>query len=443
MRTITFLLLIQLACTHAMAGSQLKVGDKVPDILFTDLVNYKSFTAKLSDFKGKYILIDFWATWCAPCVAGFPKLNKVQEEYKDKLQIILIAQDYKNLVTEFFESRSGLYIPSEVISPDDKKNTLNKLFPHTSVPHYVWINKEGFIVGITGSEQASEDNLIKFAKGEVITLENKPAQFVNPPNYTGATIDSIERTAGENSISLNPLIRYQSMITKYDERVTPGVSRNVLQGQPKMIDIRRFPITSIYGIACVGLDNYPSYTKVYEIKDSTVLEPTNVSIAQRMEWEKMNTYSYRLVMPPATDSIRFMAIMQQDINNNFDYTASIEKWKIKCYVLKSIGNSAQLKTTGKLSSYNASIYFIHLANCSMSDFINALGKYSDLTKSGNWRMPNIPIIDETGYKGNIDIIFNANLKDPEEVKNELKKHHLQLELLDREVNCLVIKDKVK
>lgn len=442
MRTIKLSWLILFVSMSAIAAPQLKIGDKVPDIFFNDLVNYKSATAKLSDFKGKCILIDFWATWCAPCVAGFPKLNKLQAEYNDRLQIILVAQDHKNLVTEFFDSRSGLNIPSEVISPNDKSNSLNKLFPHTSVPHYVWINKDGYIIGITGSEQASEENLRKFVDGDDLTLENKREQFVAPPTYNGLIIDSVEKVYGENRISINPLIQYQSVITQYDERISPGVSRNVIPGQPKMIDIRRFPIPALYGIAYLGLDNYPSFTKIYEVRDSTILEPAGVSMNKRNEWEKVHTYSYRLIMAPNTDSASFMATMQRDISNNFPYTATIEKRKVKCYVLKAHGDVSSLKTSGNEPSYNASVYYIHLTNSNMSDFLFALSKYSNLTKSGNWRMPAIPVLDETGYKGKIDIDFNANLKDPEEIKKELKKHHLQLELIDREIDCLVLKDKL-
>lgn len=442
MRTIILGMLIVFVFKTTIAAPQLKVGDKVPDILFNDLVNYKSTTAKLSDFNGKYILIDFWATWCAPCVASFPKLNKFQKENNDKFQIILIANDNKQLVTEFFDSRSGLNIPSEVISPNDKNNTINRLFPHTSVPHYIWINKEGYIIGITGAEQASEENLKKFVDGDELSLENKREQFVTPPNYNGLVIDSVEKINGENMVSFNPLVQYQSVITKYDERVSIGISRNVIPGQPKMIDIRRFPIPSLYSIAYLGLEKYPSFTKIYEFRDSTILEPVGISMNKRNDWEKSNSYSYRLIMPPNTDSAHFMSKMQQDISDHFNYTATIEKRKIKCYVVRSNGDTSFLKTKGGRTSYNASVYFIHLSNSSMSDFIFALSKYSNLTKSGDWHMPNIPIIDETGYKGKIDVKFDANLKDPEEIRNELKKHHLRLELQDREINCLVIKDKL-
>ena len=54
----------------------LKIGDKVPDIEFKNIINYKSKTARLSDFKGKLVILDFWGTWCTSCIAAFPKMEE-------------------------------------------------------------------------------------------------------------------------------------------------------------------------------------------------------------------------------------------------------------------------------------------------------------------------------------------------------------------------------
>ena len=48
----------------------------------------------VSTTRGKVLLLDFWATWCSPCVKGIPKLNELNDKYKDKgMQLIALSQD--------------------------------------------------------------------------------------------------------------------------------------------------------------------------------------------------------------------------------------------------------------------------------------------------------------------------------------------------------------
>ncbi|WP_211344299.1 TlpA disulfide reductase family protein [Flavivirga rizhaonensis] len=69
----------------------LKIGDKAPDF---SLENPSGEIISLSGFKGKYVLIDFWAYYCGPCIAKIPKLKKTYAKYKDQgLEIIGIHGD--------------------------------------------------------------------------------------------------------------------------------------------------------------------------------------------------------------------------------------------------------------------------------------------------------------------------------------------------------------
>ena len=58
-----------------------KVGDQSPDFEYEDK-DGKIYSLK--DFRGKYVLIDFWATYCAPCKKEIPYLEKIQEKFKKK-----------------------------------------------------------------------------------------------------------------------------------------------------------------------------------------------------------------------------------------------------------------------------------------------------------------------------------------------------------------------
>ena len=67
------------------------VGKPAPSLIVKSL---NGETLRLSDLKGKYVLIDFWATWCAPCVAETPNLQKLYKAYHDKgFEIIGVSLD--------------------------------------------------------------------------------------------------------------------------------------------------------------------------------------------------------------------------------------------------------------------------------------------------------------------------------------------------------------
>jgi cytochrome c biogenesis protein CcmG/thiol:disulfide interchange protein DsbE len=86
-------LIIAAAFSLLLAGSAfgMKVGDVAPDFTRTD---FASKTLKLSDHRGKLVLLNFWATWCPPCREEMPLFSRWQRELKGKgLQVIGVSMD--------------------------------------------------------------------------------------------------------------------------------------------------------------------------------------------------------------------------------------------------------------------------------------------------------------------------------------------------------------
>lgn len=95
--------LVSLAMGVASNTWAVKVGATAPEIVLNNLQR----TVKLSDYKGKTVYLDFWASWCGPCKQSFPWMNDMQAKYGSQgLQVIAVNVDKKQAdATAFLAQR--------------------------------------------------------------------------------------------------------------------------------------------------------------------------------------------------------------------------------------------------------------------------------------------------------------------------------------------------
>jgi thiol-disulfide isomerase/thioredoxin len=89
-------LLAASACLAAAVAlrAEVKVGDAFPGLASAGVVNLAG--GDLPNLEGKVTLVDFWASWCAPCKASFPAMGKLQKDYEGRgVQVVAISIDEK------------------------------------------------------------------------------------------------------------------------------------------------------------------------------------------------------------------------------------------------------------------------------------------------------------------------------------------------------------
>ena len=109
---------------------------------------------KLSELKGKVVVLDFWATWCGPCLASVPHMNEVARKYADKGVVIIgvCNKDGANKLLDTVEAK-GIAYPVCV----DSKGEINAAYAVDGFPDYYLIDRSGRIRGADVGNASLED----------------------------------------------------------------------------------------------------------------------------------------------------------------------------------------------------------------------------------------------------------------------------------------------
>jgi thiol-disulfide isomerase/thioredoxin len=124
-----------------------------------DYLNYAGGQTKLEDFKGKYVYIDVWATWCGPCRQEIPFLKKVEEKYQGK-NIVFVSisidkqKDLEKWRAMIKEKELG---GVQVFADNDWNSKFVQDYKITGIPRFILIDPKGNIVKADASRPSSED----------------------------------------------------------------------------------------------------------------------------------------------------------------------------------------------------------------------------------------------------------------------------------------------
>jgi len=112
-------------------------GSYAPDFTFTTV---DGKTAKLSDYKGQVVLLNFWATWCGYCIDEMPSMQQIKEDYPNVVILAINRSDDSSQATAFAKDKGYNFVWGL-----DDDGAIAKIYPSNGIPYSLIIDKDGVI----------------------------------------------------------------------------------------------------------------------------------------------------------------------------------------------------------------------------------------------------------------------------------------------------------
>jgi len=412
--------------------SALKTGDYVPDITINGLFNYRTAdgkiktSAKISEFKGRLLILDFWATWCSPCVAMIPAMEQMQAEWGNRVQFLPVAYQPAETVLPFLAKRKKDKAVS-VLPGVTGDHTLSKLFPHTYLPHYVWIGPDAKVMAITGHEEVTSANIKRLLSGEGPALVEK--QDGRQQSYDNTLPLFINNNGGDGKAMI-----YHSLLSNYTPGLPGGfgLSRDSLKGVK--MSVRNNPVALLYRVAFWDKDWFGENRTVIAVKDPSKLNSV-LTGAPYLQWlSEGNGYSYELTLPLYLNG-KENEIMRAELDRFFpQYQVAVEKRKTRCFALVRTSDKNKIHSQGGEAKAEFSPEGFQVQNTSLWYLVQRL----NMVYFQNEKMP---LSDETRYEGTVDLQVNAPLTNIAALNEQLRNYDLELREKELPIDMLVFRDR--
>ena len=392
MKKIIFLILVILLTGNLYSQDTLRIGDKAPKINITD---YILNTPKDKKIENKFIILEFWATWCAPCLGSVPHLNDLQNKFKNRKDLLFLSLTYEK-PEKTKRTLEKVEFKTIVVSDQTKKTEAN--FNVEGIPHTVLIDNKGIIKWIGTPNELNSSMIENLLNGKIILIDK--IELKTEKN------DEIEAEKKESENNTEVALGF--LKDKNTQYIFSLINAN----------------KNDYGMAmnALALGKYIDLNNnLKSIISKIIKKPESQIIIKDELLEKKYNLLYK--NSNKVDIDIHIKNLKNNLLNSLNLSENIETKKVEVYNLKVI-NIKKLNISIKQDedvSHNSDndTHFV-FSNSKIETLIKKIGDYQKII-----------IFNETGLNDNLDfIIRKGNIK---ELTKDLAEYGLILEKFSKEI----------
>lgn len=389
MKKILFILSIISLCSaqsYAQEGAVselVQVGSIVPDFNISILSKEGTIKKNIKDYRGKVVVLEFWATYCGPCLPAMDHLASLQNKLKQDLEVINITDEERWKVVSFLKKR-----PTSLPIAIDIDKSINQLFYHQLIPHTIIIDPQGYIKAITSPEEITEEIIYLAKSGAILNVKTK-AEFATKTDVAVAM----------PATQIDDKSFYKIAVSAYKE----GVQSQINKKSDFEYEFINCTVPLMYQVLYQTTRPNPNDRACLEVSEQT-----------KYLLEEKQQYSMTLKVPEAMKH-RLGEIGMKHLEEIFAVKARNENRTRKVYALTSNTSSLTQAETG--------------TDIPLKDFIKLLW---------DTRVVDMPIINESGLN-DLSILRIAEFpKEATKVQEVIQKMGFKLEPKTTETACLVL-----
>lgn len=395
MRKLFFVLLL-ITPGAVTAQPLIQAGNVFPNYVLRPVINAPLTQVDLWKLDKKYIILNFWGTWCAPCIPEMDSLARLQQKYSGHVQVIAVSNDPVSKLQAYLKKK-----PTRVWLASDTTSNLYRQAGFKFVGQSIILDPEKRVIALIKTDSINAAVIEKIISGKLISSNAETEWQISRENLDPFGVDSTTHA----NVSMRSYM--------------PGKSSMSLSYLNTPLEGRRM---TFYNVCPTNL-----FRNAYDIGSLS-------QIVYELDKNRMCNYSDNstllcfdlLVKPSQKDSLKI--IMQQKLNALLPYKAKMGKKEISVYVLTQDSSGA------KLNASSASKMVYSYSGNGFSGTAVPIQVFAEYLSNE----AGLPVVDETGLKGSYDIETKLVLRTKEEVLNSLKNIGLVLKKTVREMPVLII-----